>query len=91
MAECSGLLNRRTGDRSEGSNPSPSATSTTYRDVMKFGIMLDLGSSCRWFESSRPDHMVNVVHLVERQIVALEVMGSKPIIHPKFILLRKGK
>ena len=30
--------------------------------------------------------MVNIVQLVERQFVALDVMGSSPIIHPISIL-----
>ena len=31
--------------------------------------------------------MVDIVQLVERQIVALEVVGSSPTIHPIYILL----
>ena len=30
--------------------------------------------------------VVNIVQLVERQFVALEVMGSSPIIHPTYVL-----
>ena len=31
--------------------------------------------------------MVDIVQLVERQIVALEVVGSSPTIHPIYILI----
>ena len=34
------------------------------------------------FESLNTHHMVNVVQLVERQFVALVVVGSSPIVHP---------
>ena len=33
----------------------------------------------------RPDTMVGIAQLVERQIVALKVQGSNPCTHPFFI------
>ena len=37
------------------------------------------------FESLQARHMVGVVQRLERQIVALKVVGSIPITHPTFI------
>ena len=36
------------------------------------------------FESLQARHVVGVVQRLERQVVALEIMGSNPITHPIF-------
>ena len=45
--------------------------------------MLITGIACKLSEFElQKDNMVNVVQLVERQFVALVVVGSSPIVHP---------
>ena len=38
----------------------------------------------------RPDTMVGIAQLVERQIVALKVQGSSPCTHPLFLGYRQA-